>query len=142
MSLRKIIELVRRRLLYVASSLENGRLLNVTNDLDTVTFMVVQLSQLTNVDEALDYLEAACDLYKSLETAANQQTIIPAVEPGSFGRTKFSIPIETLGFFLDNNFKVKDMAAFLGVSKRTVERWLNEFNLRVRDTYTIQFSNR
>ena len=55
-------DLARSKLLHIAESMENGRILNISNELTTVTSMLVQLSQLTNVEESLEHLESARSL--------------------------------------------------------------------------------
>ncbi|XP_022294438.2 uncharacterized protein LOC111104661 isoform X2 [Crassostrea virginica] len=52
------------------------------------------------------------------------------------GRPSFEISEEILEFFLDNSFKISEMADMLCVSPSTVKRRLKEFNLNVHDTYS------
>ena len=52
------------------------------------------------------------------------------------GRPKFEVTEEILRFLLDKRFTVKDTATLLGVSKRTVERRMNEFGLRIGNYYS------
>lgn len=54
----------------------------------------------------------------------------------AMGRPTLVIEEEQLHFFVDNGFKVEDMALMLGCSKRTVERRLSVYNLSTRK-YTI-----
>ena len=48
-----------------------------------------------------------------------------------------TIEEDQLSFFVDNNFKVEDMALILGCSKRTVERRLGAYNLSTRSYSTL-----
>ena len=52
------------------------------------------------------------------------------------GRPALIIEEERLRFFVDNGFKVDDMATITGVSKRTIERRLNFYQLSTRN-YTV-----
>ena len=128
-------DLARSKLLHIAESMENGRILNISNELTTVTSMLVQLSQLTNVEESLEHLESARSLCQ-FDTCEKQVTLPPTTNQGCVDRPAFIIPAETLEFFCANNFKVKDMASMLGVSKRTIERRLADYNIKVRNTYS------
>ena len=52
------------------------------------------------------------------------------------GRPALIVEEDRLRYFVDNKFKVKDMALLLGVSKRTIERRLSFYQLSTR-CYTI-----
>ena len=52
------------------------------------------------------------------------------------GRPAVTVEVDQLHFFVDNGFKVKDIALLLGCSKRTVERRMNNYQLSTRN-YTI-----
>ncbi|KAK3581807.1 hypothetical protein CHS0354_028814 [Potamilus streckersoni] len=67
----------------------------------------------------------------------NNEIPKPEVEYGFLGRPAFYIPSQTLEFFIQNGFKVKEMADMLGVSKQTVERRLNQLDLKVRQMYSL-----
>ena len=55
----------------------------------------------------------------------------------TMGRPALLIEEEQLSFFVDNGFKVEDMALMLGCSKRTVERRLSTYNLSTRNYTAI-----
>lgn len=55
---------------------------------------------------------------------------------GNRGRPKFNIPYEQLSFLVERRFTIKQIAAALGVSERTVERRLQHFGMSIRGTYT------
>lgn len=79
--------------------------------------------------EALVNLTSACGT-----TDTNVQT--EAIFTGNPGRPRFNIPEEQLSFLVDRRFTASQMAALLGVSKRTVERRLRDIGLSIRGTYT------
>lgn len=55
------------------------------------------------------------------------------VRDNSMGQLAIEIEEEQLCFYVDNGFKVKDMALMLGCSKQTVQRRLHSYNLSTRD---------
>lgn len=140
MEIVEMKELVRRKLNYIAQCIENDRTLNIAEDLKNVVSMVVELSQIGNVDETLDILESAINECSCMLN--DQTTLIPALAPildlekGRSGRPHFLIPPEILEYFLKNSFKISDMAKMLNISKRTVERRLQQYSLSVSQTYS------
>ena len=60
----------------------------------------------------------------------------PQLFSGVPGRPKYEIKEEILRFLFDKRFTVKDVATLLGVSKRTVERRMNEFGLQISNCYS------
>ncbi len=54
---------------------------------------------------------------------------------GGRGRPRFNIPHEQLNFLVERRFTVRQIAATLGVSERTVERRLQYFGMSIRGTY-------
>jgi DNA-binding NtrC family response regulator len=51
------------------------------------------------------------------------------VSTGSVGRPSFEISKEQLEFLLDCNFEVQEISEILKVSKRTIERRMNNYEL-------------
>ncbi len=69
-------------------------------------------------------------LFERNADAEMVQTITcPQLFTGEPGWPKFDITEEILHFLFDKRFTVTDTATLLGVSKRTVERRMNEFGL-------------
>ena len=60
----------------------------------------------------------------------------PQLFGGVPGRPKYEIHEEILRFLFDKRFTVKDAATLLGISKRTIERRMNEFGLQVSNCYS------
>ena len=70
------------------------------------------------------------------------QTITcPQLFTGEPGRPKFEITEEILRFLFDKRFTVSETATLLGVSKRTVERRMNEFGVRIGECYSYIADN-
>ncbi|XP_071964143.1 uncharacterized protein [Antedon mediterranea] len=55
------------------------------------------------------------------------------IHTGRPGRARFVIGRSQLQFFVDNNFTVQDMSKMFSVSKRTIERRLQEYNMTTRN---------
>ena len=51
----------------------------------------------------------------------------------TFGRPSLIVEEDKLRFFVDNGFKVADIATLFGVSKRTIERRLRSYQLSTRN---------
>lgn len=52
------------------------------------------------------------------------------------GRPFFKIPFETLESLVENRFKFAEIARLIGVSKKTVERRLKDYDLGIRQSYS------
>ena len=80
--------------------MENSRYQNLDSELETVTSMLVQLSQVIDVDDSLNFLEAAVQIFQStsFDTDQRELAVQPTTQQGSSGRPKFIIPLETLEF--------------------------------------------
>ena len=59
------------------------------------------------------------------------------VRASKMGRPALVIEEEKLSFFVDNGFRVEDIAIMFGCSKRTIERRLSEYQLSTRNYSTI-----
>ena len=76
-------------------------------------------------------------LFEHNADAETVQTITcPQLFTGEPGRPKFDITEEILRFLFDKRFTVSDTATLLGVSKRTVERRMDEFGVRIGECYS------
>ena len=61
---------------------------------------------------------------------------IPLVNNGRKGRPKYAITREQLKYLTDFNFSISDLSKLLGVSKRTIVRRQQEFELKISNTYS------
>ena len=82
------------------------------------------------ISNAKDLLNVDHDIYASSSLSC------PQLFSGVPGRPKYEIKEEILRFLFDKRFTVKDTANLLGVSKRTVERRMNEFGLQISNCYS------
>ena len=61
---------------------------------------------------------------------------IPLVNNGGKGRPKCLITREQLRYLIDLNFSISDISKLLGVSKRTIVRRQQKFELKISNTYS------
>ena len=89
-------------------------------------------------DSVIQLISDARDiLFERNADAETVQTITcPQLFTGEPGRPKFEITEEILRFLFDKRFTVSETATLLGVSKRTVERRMNEFGVRIGECYS------
>ncbi len=91
-----------------------------------------------DIDEACEIIRHALNTTSSLREhinlAANEMSTA-VVRSGRAGRPIFDIGCEQLSFLIENRFTVRQIAAILGVSERTVYRRMSDFTLSVHDQY-------
>nr|XP_058969483.1 uncharacterized protein LOC131795899 [Pocillopora verrucosa]XP_058969484.1 uncharacterized protein LOC131795899 [Pocillopora verrucosa] len=103
---------------------------------------VLYEAALINGDIPLDAVDLINQARTHLNVNLHQQEPFrgyeaPAVsEAGRRGRPKFAISEKQLLFFRENNFTYKDMALMLGVSKRTIENRMAEYELTNKSRYS------
>ena len=61
----------------------------------------------------------------------------PVIHCGSVGRPRFQISKQQLQYLADNHFTVPQMSQLIGISKRTIERRLHEYNISIGSMYAI-----
>lgn len=93
---------------------------------------MLQLSRFVPIDSCIGFVHEALEILNNLHPEHSFSEVKILSRRGR----KYDIPFETLESFIDSGVKVKDIAELLGVSKRTVERRMEEFNLSVRQTYS------
>ena len=93
------------------------------------------MSQLPDINRSTNQiLSLIASAQSSLGASVNIECS-PAPIPvftGGRGRPKYLIPRDHLQFYVEKRFTVTNMATFLGVSIRTVERRLQEHGLSLR----------
>jgi hypothetical protein len=76
------------------------------------------------------------DLLSSVVTNVDRSYRVEQLSIGNRGRPKFNIAKEQMEFLLERGFSLPDVAKILGVSLRTIERRLKDFNLSARIFYS------
>lgn len=105
--------------------------------LDWLLNVLQRYSGTENLNDVIDILRSAARLVSTFEeNQAESFTAFRVFYTGNRGKPKIDIPKEHLEFFLDRRFSVQSIADLLGISKRTVERRLHQYNLSVRSGYT------
>lgn len=130
-----IKELCRQRLLHVAQSIENCRTMNIQYEIEDILTILLELSSFAPVDDSLILVEEALLSFNHTRDVPEDDPV-PGAEPCTGVRRKYAIPSETLEMLIESGLKVNDIAQFLNVSKRTVERRMNEYNLTIRQMYS------
>lgn len=131
--------LVRQKIMYLANCIENGRFHNLIGSIDDTIEMVNQLSEITDAECTLNLLEDAFPYLNEIINVGDYDAatqVRPELEHQTRGRPFFKIPFETLEFFVENGFKVAEIGRLIGVSKRTVERRLKDYDLGIRQSYS------
>ena len=106
--------------------------------IDSLYHTMLQFAEVFELEESViqlisntkDLLNVDHDIYASSSLSC------PQLFSGLPGRPKYEIKEEILRFLFDKRFTVKDTANLLGVSKRTVERRMNEFGLQISNCYS------
>ena len=106
------------------------RLLNLFSSLDE------SYSSLVNFEEITDNVCALLAKLTRYETDKNPHGFITKLEPNGRGAPKLCITKQQLQFYLDNGFKTTQISEMINVSKSTVKRRLQEYNLNISDTYS------
>ena len=90
-------------------------------------------------DQLVGFVRDAKDLLQILvhEKEAPHSYRTEQVSYGSRGRPKFDVSRDQLEFLLERGFSVPDVAHMLGLSVRTTERRLQEFNISSRQFFPI-----
>ncbi|KAJ7378419.1 hypothetical protein OS493_022953 [Desmophyllum pertusum] len=103
---------------------------------------VLYETALINEDISLEAIDLINEARKHLNVTSSQQQPFRgyeapvASEEGRRGRPKFAISEQQLLFFRENNFTYQDMAHMLGVSKRTIENRMAEYELTNKSRYS------
>ena len=87
------------------------------------------------LDRARSALGCLQQVVENSTDAVGSAYTAPSSRPAR-GRPKFDISRDQLGHFIETGFSVPEMSEMLGVSKRTVERRLQQFGLSIRETYS------
>ena len=129
---------VKDKLIQVSINAENSREESLEYDLECIMSVLTQLSYHIDVFAVIDKVKQGYDL---LLASRDYENISPVQTPGLMytqkrGRPAFNIPEDTLIYFLENHFNIRQMSEILGVSKRTVSNKLNMYGLSIRGTYT------
>ena len=107
--------------------------------IDCLYHPTLQLANFFELDDSVIQLisDARDILFERNADAETVQTITsPQLFTGEPGRPKFVITEEILRFLFGKWFTVSETVTLLGVSKRTVERRMNEFGVRIGECYS------
>ncbi|XP_022311962.1 uncharacterized protein LOC111117174 [Crassostrea virginica] len=137
--LNEMRRLLRQKVINIINCLKNNRTFNIERDIENTMDMISQLAAIVDIDEIIELFTRCVKLFQEEtyfhEYKRSHFKAHPCQRTGR-GRPSFEISEEILEFFLDNSFKISEMADMLCVSPSTVKRRLKEFNLNVHNTYS------
>lgn len=105
-------------------------------ELETIIIYLTELSYYECVNEIIDTVKEAFHLLKSSqddELASNKPYLVYTHRKG---RPFFNIPEETLSYYIDNKFTIKQISEILCVSQRTIANKMRYYGLSIRQSYT------
>ena len=110
---------------------------NIEHEIDSVRTLLTQLSYHEDVDMCLDKVNEALNVILANESGESANNWKPSlVHSSGKGRPSFNIPEETLLYFIEKGFTIKQMSEMLSVSVRTVSNRMEEYGLSIRQSYT------
>lgn len=130
--------LIRHKVISMANCIENSRTQNLEVEVQNTLRMLEQLSMLTEVDEIVSHMERVVCIVRENLSNDDQIPVFSShtINTGSVGRPCYDIPEDSLEYFIENNFKVSDIAQFFHVSISTIKRRLREYGLSISQTYS------
>jgi AraC-like DNA-binding protein len=132
---------IRNCILNILRQIEEGNegecLGNVHFRLEWLLDIVMRYYQTDLIErEIVNLLHDALRNLTNVQDTAENNYEAEAIFTGNRGRPSYNIPYEQVTFLAERRFTIKQMAAILGVSERTVQRRLRHFGLSIRGTYT------
>ena len=111
-------------------------------DMDGVDYLCVQLDRIQNLVqrasglydillEIVDILRTAQDSLRSLATGKKESWVFNST--GCRGRPSFHIPQDMLQLYLDYQFSLAKIGQIFGVSSKTIQRRITEYDLKKVD---------
>ena len=111
-------------------------------DMDGVDYLCVQLDRIQNLVERasglydipleiVDILRSAQDSLRSLATGKKESWVFNST--GCRGRPSFHIPQDMLQLYLDYQFSLAKIGQIFGVSSKTIQRRITEYDLKKVD---------
>ena len=111
-------------------------------DMDGVDYLCVQLDRIQNLVERasglydipleiVDILRSAQDSLRSLATGKKESWVFNST--GCRGRPSFHIPQDMLQLYLDYQFSLAKIGQIFGVSSKTIQRRITEYDLNKVD---------
>lgn len=128
---------LRDRILHLANNVSNFRTDNIEYEMELLMTFLTELSYHEDVTDCLHLCQEAFDLLKTAQTGSCENQAKPDIlYTRRRGRPSYSIPEETILFYIENGFTIKQMSSLLSVSEKTVVNRMKEFGLSIRQTYS------
>jgi hypothetical protein len=104
--------------------------------IDSLYHTTLRFAEVFELDESVIQLISNAKDMVDRAMNASFSLSCPQLFSGAPGRPKYEIKEDILRFLFDKRFTVKNAATLLGVSKRTIERRMNEFGLQISNCYS------
>lgn len=106
--------------------------------LEHVTSIVIR-SHEDNVfclNSVLQLLQRARHILEEVSDERNCMRELPLVFTGNTGRPTYDIPLSQLQYLIENGFTIGDISSIIGVSRRTINRRIQQYGFSLRQCYS------
>ena len=133
-----IVDQLRQRLLKHASDVEVGTVATsvIQHDVAVTLDMLAQCCDVTSLENIDAAIQASNRVLQALDHTNENHPVAVEQSCGQRGRPRYELHRQQLEYLVSNAFSVREIAAMIGVSDRTVKRRLNEYGIKIRDTYS------
>ncbi|CAG2191379.1 uncharacterized protein LOC143054556 [Mytilus galloprovincialis] len=133
--------LMASKIITLKNCIESKRTYSLKRDVEVALGMISTLSTLINIDDVLAEVSCAVDLIQKSESiSSNNQCLSNLAANCTFnelkGRPSFDISEDILEYFVEEDFKIADIANMLCVSVSTVKRRLRDYNIKLSERYS------
>lgn len=133
--------LMASKIITLKNCIESKRTYSLKRDVEVALGMTSTLSTLINIDDVLAEVSCAVDLIQKSESmSSNNQCLSNLAANCTFnklkGRPSFDISEDILEYFVEEDFKIADIANMLCVSVSTVKRRLRDYNIKLSERYS------
>jgi len=130
-------DLLRHKIQGLIDCYQNGRTFGFITKLEETCVMMQQLSQITDIGDALDCVEQAVAFaHQDLMSSASASGASMPLEQGCRGRPRHVIQESVLRYLVESNFTVNDMSMLLMASPSTIKRRLRQYGIRIGQAYS------
>jgi transcriptional regulator with XRE-family HTH domain len=131
-----VLEKMRRTLL-MCEAQDHQIIPDICIELNTVISILRNFADSQSVETSIRLLETALDLLDHENTSVERIAAdFECNRTGMKGRPVIKIPLEILEFYISCGFSQNDIAALLGVSKRTLNRRLSEMGISMSSKFS------
>jgi len=108
----------------------------IQHDVAVTLDMLVQCYDVTSLENIDTVIQASNCVLQALDHTNENPPVAVQQSCGQRGRPRYEIHRQQLEYLVANAFSVREVAAMIGVSDRTVKRRLSEYGIKILDTYS------